>query len=461
MAIDSTRIVENEISYTINFSQDLIYLIFESYISKECEFVEKYYDIIDENKIRTRIHQDGKIYSHLKTVESMYKTVICHDDILLPLVCRTSIEDASYSASKNFDKLVECRLYNTKNKEPIEIKFEQIYYNKNLNDTFDSLMGTKQIILLNLLKNNNETIGKNSHLGSDEILANLRIEFEHPESGPSKEILQQMCLLILRMDQIGRYQNISPMIPYTTMQNSIIYRKFEQEKLIYNSKDVTNVCRWALKLDGVRGRGLFTSNFCIIFMDDMQMFSGHVPTIFSLNNVVAFQCELIDGNCIYITDLLHVFKYVYNNKTQYECSQDGYNIEPLNAVNVINFLHDKYKNEEIVIKTRDNKRITIKFQKFFDKPLPLNKITYNTVATDGYVVLDTSMSYVKYKHVKTVELEYNDTAKVFLTLDGSLDNYKIDSKIKLEHGNIYETVIVNDVITVIKSRPDRLVPQTL
>ena len=40
--------------------------------------------------------------------------------------------------------------------------------------------------------------------------------------------------------------------------------------------------------------------------------------------------------------------------------------------------------------------------------------------TDGFVVLDTQMRYVKYKHVKTVEVEFDSELNMFKNLDGPL-----------------------------------------
>ncbi|AXS67735.1 lef-4 [Cryptophlebia peltastica nucleopolyhedrovirus] len=452
--------IEKEISYSINLSQDLLYLILDSYISKKFDFVGKYYDFVDTNNVRTRLGDNGAVSCQTKNVQNMEKFVFADRNVIIPFVTRISneIEVNIENIKPELDKIVECRVYTTKKYPKIEIKFEQIYFNRNLSDRFDSLMASKQIALLNLLQNRNESIVKQSYLGSDEILANLRIEYEY-DDGPNMETINAIAEIVREMDAISHYQNISPLIPYTTLQNNIIYRKFEGEKLIYNLEDLTNVKKWALKLDGIRGKGFFTRNFCIIFMDDMQLFAGHFPTLFEINNVVAFQCELIDDK-LYITDLLHVFKYTYNNKSQYECSHDGYNIDPITAINTINFLNGKYSNTSLHIENCHQNKLEIKFQKFYDPPLPTS-LGYTTIATDGFVVLDITLRYVKYKHVKTIELEYNGKENCFATLEKLLTNYKINSNIELIHNNIYETVIVDNVITVIKFRPDRLVPQMI
>ncbi|UJZ89017.1 lef-4 [Erannis ankeraria nucleopolyhedrovirus] len=453
--------IEKEISYSINLSQDLLYIILSSYISKKFTHTDEYVDCVDINNVRSRLMKN-RFESTKKTIQSAENIVHIYKNNLVPLVNRISVEQgvSNNELSPQLKRIMTCQVFRPNVNTEIEIKFEKVYLDKNIGDTFDSLMASKQVALLNLLQNKQEKITKNSHLGSDEILAYLRIEYEYQSESPDKLVLDQMAKIINKIDRISHSHNISPMLPYTTIQNNIIYRKFVDERLI-DSAGKEDVLKWAIKLDGVRGKGLFTRNFVIIFMDDMRMFSGNFPWLFKINNVVAFQCELVGESNLYITDLLHVFKYSYNNKTQYECSLKNYNIDSLSSIKCINYLNEKYNKKDLQLQSHNDTFVNIKFQHFMDPPIQMNG--YNTVATDGLVVLDNSLQYVKYKYVKTIELEYNEKENAFYSLCEPLNNYVIvkENSIILRHEKIYETVIDEEkkTIKVLKVRNDRLVPQ--
>ncbi|QUJ09267.1 lef4 protein [Gynaephora ruoergensis nucleopolyhedrovirus] len=475
MAFKSSSI-EKEISYSINLSQDLLYIILSSYIFKKFIKTQEYVDCVDENNVRNRMVKGGNFESTIKTTQSVRKFVHAHENTLVPLVDRISVEEVVERdrASPRLKKISTCQVWKPRDCFEIEIKYEKIYFNQNIGDTFDSLMAQKLVTLLNCLQNKQEKITANSHLGSDEILICLRLEYEYENDSPEPLVLDYLVNLVREMDAFSHYRNISPLLPYTTLSNNIIYRKFQDEKLIYgplpNDSEERNICKWALKLDGLRGKGLITRGFITIFVDDMQLFSGRLPWMFSVNNVVAFQCELMNDSIVYITDLMHVFKYTYNNKTQYECSLDGYDIDPLSAVECLNYLNATTNSEGLrlcenssMIGNENNKILMIKFQKFLDPPMSVNG--YSTLATDGFVVLDCNMRYVKYKYSRTLELEYDAKEKSFCDLYGPVENYRIvnENGVLLEHKKIYEVIADtrNNVVTVIKFRPDRLVPQLL
>ncbi|AAY84014.1 LEF-4 [Chrysodeixis chalcites nucleopolyhedrovirus] len=459
--------IENEISYSINLSQDLLYIILDSYISKKFIVTEEYTDFVDENNVRTRRYVgEHRFVSVKKTCKSLEKIVFVDKNIVVPFVNRISFEEPPDTTPTNsLRRIIKCKVYKSDKCPDCEIKFEHVYFNKNKIDNLDSLMATKQMVLYNLLQNKNETLVKQSHLGSDEILANLRLEYEYTTGFVNSDVLKFMSTIVRDFDEIVAYKNISPMLPYTTLQNHIIYRKFEDEKcLMDNFEDIKDVYKWALKLDGIRGRGFITKKQIIIFMDDMQIFSGPFDSPFSINNVIAFQCELIEKT-LYITDLLHVFKYTYNNRTQYECSLDPYNIDPATAIDCINLMANLYNkpsnddNDNFKIYTFKNETISIKFQKFYDPPI--KSLGYSTLPTDGFVVLDTNMSYVKYKYYKTVELEYDKKKDVFKTLESDLEQYMVTINPcvgELKHESIYEAIVHDNHINVIKYRPDRLIP---
>lgn len=462
--------VENEISYSINFSQDLLYIILDSYISKNFEAHEQYYDFVDENDIRTRLNcANGQFTSTRKVCTSIKKMVHVHDNILVPFVNRCCMEKESPQKSATLKRIVKCVVYKSAECPECEIKFEHVYFNKTLVDKFDSLMASKQIALWNLLQNKNERMIKESHLGSDEILAALRLEYEYNDNDIDVRVLNYMAELIHKIDSMTWYQNINPLLPYTTLQNNIIYRKFEDEKLIKDTNDdcivddeEAKIYKWALKLDGVRGKGFFTRNFMIVFMDDMRMYSSPFENnIFALNNVVAFQCEMMDRT-LYITDLLHVFKYSYNNQTQYEVSMDPYHVEPADAVDCINRLAKKFNNDpSLCLNTICKTTVNVKFQQFFNPPIM--KMGYSTMPVDGFIVLDTQMNYVKYKRYKTVEMEYDDEQKLFCSLKGPMTQQQsvtIDDSVvrPLQHQAIYEAIVDDNSIHILKLRPDRLIP---
>ncbi|WBB27298.1 LEF-4 [Mythimna sequax nucleopolyhedrovirus] len=452
--------MENEISYSINLSQDLLYIILDSYISKKFQEFEEYFDFTDKNNIRTRLINSTKFSSVKKTCISLDKIVYAHRDVLVPFVNRKSVEEPVQCPHHFLRRIIKCKVFKSDDCPECEIKFEHVYKNQSLIDKCDAQTAAKQIQLYNTLKNTNENLVKESHLGSDEIMASIRLEYEYVDRIDEK-VLAFMSKIIQDIDSITAHQNISPLLPYTTLQNNIIYRKFEDEHLIYDMDNTDNIHKWALKLDGVRGKGFFTRSFMIVFMDDMQIFSSKFDhKLFTINNVVAFQCELVD-NVMYITDLLHVFKYSYNNRTQYEVSLDPYHIAPECAIDCINYFATKYNDgkQQFTLSDCDGHMIQIKFQRFFDAPIVHGG--YATMPTDGYVVLNKTMQYVKYKQSKTVEVEYDADECVFKSLTGPLNNRQIQVSPtvgQLTHQTIYEAIVTNNSIVILKHRPDRLVP---
>lgn len=455
---DNDFVVEKEISYSINFSQDLLYKILDSYIVPTYKVTQQYYDFYDINNIRTRITNNS--ISSIRKSNIKYEKFtywVPKTNVLVPLVWRESNETQvlNNEVSNNLNKIIKVYVYEH---EGIEIKFEHVYFSKNPIDSFDSMMADKIVKLLNLLENNcsNETL-KNSQLGSDEILARIRLEYEFTENMPVDIQLNSLCKIIVDMERFGDYQNISPCVPYTTLLDKIIPRKFEHEqKIMYGDQqfDGHQIKKWAHKLDGIRGRGIFVRNFCLIQSDDTKFYSTKMVNLFKLNNIVSFQCEIMENNKIYVTDLLQVFKYKYNNRTQYECAIDSpYTLNAIVATECVNYLNEHVKS---ITLTDATPKCKLLFQKFFDPPMIHN--SYTTFATDGYIVLDDMLCYHKYKWMKTIELEYNEINNVFNTLDGALNNHLIVSNLKLEHACVYECVLTDNIINVLKYRPDRIVP---
>nr|AMO27947.1 LEF-4 [Lymantria dispar multiple nucleopolyhedrovirus]AWJ76707.1 lef-4 [Lymantria dispar multiple nucleopolyhedrovirus]WAK98442.1 ORF93 Ld-lef4 [Lymantria dispar multiple nucleopolyhedrovirus]WAK98593.1 ORF93 Ld-lef4 [Lymantria dispar multiple nucleopolyhedrovirus] len=458
--------IEKEISYSINLSQDLLFIILESYISKNFVLSCEYFECVNENDVRSRL-TGGRFVSTIKQTESLRKFVYVHENGLMPLVDRVSSERAvEFGPSEEevrIKKILTCQVYRPSGRSPVEIKFEKIYLDYNASYKFDSLMASKQIALLNLLQSKTKNENRQSFLGSDEILANLRLECEY-ETAADADALRTMLDIAAGAEAFALAHNIEPALPYTTLQNAIVCRKFEEERALVEGGpiDDSDVLKWAIKLDGMRGRGLLTRRGgLVVFMDDMRVFSGDLPWPFRLNNAVALQCELVDDEVLYVTDVLHVFKYTYNNRTQYECSLDAYPVDAVAAIECIDRLHATAPDLVLRSKTEGAPDLRVKFQKFFDPPLTTGG--YNSVPSDGYVALDSRLRYVKYKSAKTVELEYDETLDRFCSLEGPLTDHETrnDAGCVLRHGAVYETVLRDKCVHVLKLRPDRLLAQAL
>ena len=59
-------VIEKEISYSINFSQDLLYKILNSYIVPNYSLAQQYFDLYDENGFRTRICDQTRFVNYTR-----------------------------------------------------------------------------------------------------------------------------------------------------------------------------------------------------------------------------------------------------------------------------------------------------------------------------------------------------------------------------------------------------------
>ncbi|QDL57039.1 LEF-4 [Dione juno nucleopolyhedrovirus] len=447
-------VIEQEISYTINFSQDLVYLILDSYIKKRCAAPpERYTDLYDVNNVRTRQTVDSAV--------SVFKTNVRDErfvhwlrsaNALVPLVRRENRETPvpRERVSPHVASLIETFVYKI---DGVDVKFEHVYMQSNASDRYESTAAHKIVELKSaLLGAKCARPAQNLQLGSDAILARIRLELEFEGLAPASSDLDRFCQLVVQMEAMADHHNIAPSLPYTTLLDSVTPRKFVREQRIaYGAQapDSTGVKKWAFKLDGVRGRGAFRRNFCLIQTDDMQLYAAHTASPFALNNIVTFQCEVMEDK-IFVTDLLQVFRYKYNNRTQYECAlRDAYPIRADVAVECLNHLHGS------VASVAWPQFGELRFQQFFDPPLTTTH--YNTIAIDGYIVLDEKLQYAKYKWVPTVELEYDASTDTLNSIDGPLLDRVVATDLKLKHGAVYECAISDTVINVLKHRPDRIV----
>nr|QNN89402.1 LEF4 [Spilarctia obliqua nucleopolyhedrovirus] len=71
---------------------------------------------------------------------------------------------------------------------------------------------------------------QNLQLGSDAILARIRLELEFEGSAPATASLDRFCELIVQMEAIADSHNIAPCLPYTTLLDSAPPRKFAREQ---------------------------------------------------------------------------------------------------------------------------------------------------------------------------------------------------------------------------------------
>ncbi|AJD09225.1 late expression factor 4 [Condylorrhiza vestigialis mutiple nucleopolyhedrovirus] len=447
-------VIEKEISYTINFSQDLLYSILDSYIVKKCDSPKHYVDLYDINNVRTRVADDSIVSVRKSNLrDERFVHWLPSSNVLVPLVWRENRETTvpRESVERQIQSCIDTLVYKL---GIIEIKFEHVYLQNNFANRYDPTTAHKIITLKNALLNTQCAYPtQNLQLGSDAILARIRLELEFTDAAPFADQLNSFCELIVQMEAFADYQNIAPSLPYTTLLNKVIMRKFNREqKITYgsNNLDSAGVKKWALKLDGVRGRGAFRRNFMIVQTDDMCLHSAKINSPFGLNNIVTFQCEVVD-NKIYVTDLLQVFRYKYNNRTQYECDlNDAYSLNALTAVECLNYLHTNVNGVAL------SQFGELRFQQFFDPPLTHSH--YTTVPVDGFIVLDEQLQYVKYKWMPTVELQYDEQTDTLNSIDGPLEGRIIVTDVPLTHKTVYECVFTDTVINVLKCRPDRIVP---
>ncbi|ABF50302.1 lef-4 [Antheraea pernyi nucleopolyhedrovirus] len=448
-------VIEKEISYTINFSQDVLYLILDSYIVRRAAApAERYVDVYDENGVRTRLAGDG--------VASVRKITLRDERLvhwlrsanaLVPLVCRENREAAvpPAHAARRLASLVDTTVYRL---DGVDVKFEHVYLHASGVDKHESATAHKIVALKNALLNISIAHpAQNLQLGSDAVLARLRLELEFAGAAPTGAQLDAFCALVVQMEALADHQNIAPALPYTTLLDKAVPRKFVREhKIAYGAAalDSTGVKKWAFKLDGVRGRGAFRRGFVLVQTDDMRLYSAQVAHPFALNNVVTFQCEVLQDK-IFVTDLLQVFRYKYNNRTQYECNlQTAYSLDAALAVECLNYLHNAVGSVALP------QFGELQFQQFHDPPLAPTH--YTTVAIDGYIVLDERLQYAKYKWMPTVELEYDAPAGTLNSIDGPLLDRVIVADVPLQHKVVYECAFTDTVINVLKARPDRIVP---
>ncbi|QBQ01637.1 lef-4 [Hyphantria cunea granulovirus] len=459
---------EYEVSYTFTYPQDVVYEIYRL-VEQTYSVVDEYYEIVDEKSTRSRIRDNGKIESIRKQVLDVVRLVVPSGNALIPLIKRHAIETVYEQVAEKIKRLCKTRVFGEKG-DRLEIKFEHVYFEFNEGDLLDPLVAHKQMNLYNLLTERPINITNNSHLGSDEILAVCRVEIEFENTVPNMQDLSAIANFVLSIESQLQIK-ACPFLPHTTMFNDIFYRQFAEERIMLVD-NVSDIIWWAVKLDGVRGRGyLVNGRKLYLQLDDMRQFSGllklnsddphfmlnndpneksflnikrniepkNSTNFLNINQIVALQVEYVYPN-FYITDILGVYKYTYDNKTQFDLSP-LYPTTVMDSINFMNrFKHQSFGfcNTQVYVQQFSTDRATLRS---------------NTIATDGYIGILNDGSLIKIKHCKTYEMKCLDRNK-FVCSSGT---YKTHGEYKT--GAIYEVTITREgFVEVIKERPDRLIP---
>ena len=438
---------EYEISYTLTLPQDLLYTIKE-YLDKRFFNRECYVEIVDVSHTRTRL-QESKLESVTKRVVDSNKIVVLCEDVFVPLFDRHCVEIRTKNCSSQIRRLCKVLVYNY---DGIEIKFEHVYFEYNDGDSLDPLMASKQIALHNLLVDDKPLdVTNNSHLGSDEILANCRIEMEYECAGnPNQAALHRMAELIAHLENCVVNVKIEPFIQHTSVLNEIQLRSFVDE-IDTISVHENDYAYWAVKLDGVRGRGyIINGSHIYLQLDDMRLFAGDLSEILGRNKILCVQVEYIEKcKTFYVTDVVSVYKFLYDNRNQFEKSSPY----PINLQQAIQFL-SRHTDKQLSF-GHNNDKYTIKFQTY---DTARGKLITEDVPNDGFVAVTRSGELHKIKDHRTVEMVYVRDG-MFECSFGVYTN--VEASGNLEVNQIYEVVIVdndNNCVRVVKQRKDRIVP---
>lgn len=468
---------EFEVAYTFTFPQDMLYTI-KTFLDKHFTVATEYVEILDVNNVRTRIG-DGQSVSVKKSVIDVSRFVVPLVNGFVPMIKRECDETIYEKCSDKIKRLCKTRVYNIPELlGNVEIKFEHIYFEENDGDTLDPLTAHKQILLHNHLRPDRPIdLTSNSHLGSDEILANCRVEIEY-DSEPDANLVLLTAKLI-KYIEFELLPPIAPFISHTNIFNEIMYRPFAAERLV--TDNLSDVVLWALKLDGTRGKGyIVNGSIFYVQLDDMQMFSykiqnvpnksnqnnqecpcnlncnaesgsrkvfetifeaGSSSTYFCCNRILGVQVEYIEATkTFYITDVLNLYKYNYDNRNQFDISTP-YNVDVYDSINFINNRSNcLYLYGEYYIKFQH-------FKKERDAVSPLDK-------SDGYIGVLKCGDLIKVKYQKSFEMKYVGGGVFKSTMGHFLcDDFRL-----LTQDNIYEVLIdVNEnKVKVIKERLDRV-----
>lgn len=477
----------------------------KSFLDKHFEKSEEYVEVLDVDGVRTRISR-GQYVSVKKRVIDTSRFVVPLGGGFVPMIKRECDETIYDKCGEKIKRLCKTRVYHRPDiYENLEIKFEHIYYEHNDGDSLDPLTANKQIALHNLLRPSHEIdVTNNSHLGTDEILANCRVELEY-EDPMNMGLLRRMAHLIQFVEHtlLGGVA-IEPFISHTSVFNEIMYRPFAEERLVSESTSSDDVVFWALKLDGVRGKGYIVNDHVLyVQLDDMQMFAyplevcmssdaepdasaqpkrwcsadgeldldqtlktddrffklqsdaerepekflaenlgstSSSPNKISFNRILGVQVEYIDTSKTFYVTDV-ISLYKYNYDNRNQFDvSTAYYIETYDA---INFMNTRSRFE---CKYGDYK---IKFQCFKKERAAIA----STDLSDGFVGVLKCGGLVKIKYQKSFEMKHVGGG-VFKSSGGE---YRAKSS-EFKTGAIYEVIIDrdDDTVAVVKERLDRL-----
>ncbi|AQQ80367.1 LEF-4 [Betabaculovirus altermyunipunctae] len=438
---------EYELSYTLTLPQDLLYVV-KRYLDKEFLVKENYVEIVDVNHVRTRM-QAGLYTSVMKRVVDSTKVVVLVGDEFVPMLNRHSVETPTRKCCVDMRRVSRVRVYDIG--DGIEVKFEHIYYEYNDGDSLDPLMASKQIALHNILLDEKPIdVTNNSHLGSDEILANCRVELEYEPGGPNQALLYKMAGLIAHVETVVVSERLEPFVQHTSLLNEIVFRPFVDE-LSPQSVHDNDYAYWAIKLDGVRGRGYVINGDRIhVQLDDMRLYAGRLSQGgVGYNKILSVQVEYLeDLNTFYVTDVLFVYKFLYDNRNHFDKSSP-YPVSLQQAVQYLN----SHRNAS---RTFDGGR-TLRFQSYHTNREAVEEEKRRLrVPHDGLIAVTRTGELVKVKDHRTLEMLWRGDGK----FECSFGVFGVvNSSESLQADQIYEVVIVNDSqVRVVKLRTDRFVP---
>lgn len=443
MSGNSNTIVEQEVSYTFTYSQDVLYRL-KDWLDKNLNLHDEYIEVIDKNDVRTRISNNKIVSVIKKKVVEVNRMVIVCDVNLVPMTKRECTETVYTICDTEIKRLCKTRLYMSK--DDIEIKFEQIYYEYNTGDILDPLTASKQIALYNLLNPIHMIdITINSHLGTDEILANCRLELEY-NTILDLNILKKAANLINHIEtSVLTDVVLTPFVSHTNIFNEICYRPFVEEKLL-NVDSLNDIVLFALKLDGTRGKAHIINGVKMyVQLDDMQMFEGeleNVPALFLNNRIVGVQIEYIESSKrLYITDILNVYKYCYDNRNQYDVTS-SVSVDIFDSITFLN------QSKNLSFKFND---LEVYFQYFVNH---VHNVNLHRENNDGYVGVNNGGSLVKIKTHRSLEMLYIGNG----CFECSFGKYYCEARRDWKNNTVYEVLVSKDnFVKVLKERPDRLI----
>lgn len=462
-------------AYTFTYSQDVLYRL-KDWLDANLTLTTEYVEVIDAKSVRVRISKGEVFDSVQKRVVNVNRVAVPVDDVnFVPMTVRECVEINYKDYDEQIKRVCKTRVYRTS--DNVEIKFEQIYYEQNVGDFLDPLTASKQITLYNILKPDDAIdVTINSHLGSDEILANCRLELEYESTAVSRVQLYKTAHLIDYIEgTVLRDVVVVPFLCHTTMLNEICYRPFAQEKLLNEVNNLQDIKMWTLKLDGVRGKGYVVNGRRLyVQLDDMRLFAGSLirkaeieyeaevisnledsknppmhsgsspnSASFLHNRVIGIQVEYV-RDTFFVTDVLNVRKYKYDNRNQYDVAA-AVGVDVFDAVSFMN------KQKKIfTFKDDDGTEHRFRFQTFYTH---VKNVDVTLSPNDGYVGITSAGELVKIKPQKSYEMMFTPDGR-FVCSFGEF----VDKEGGWKRDTIYEVVIIIDnIVRVIKERPDRLI----